>query len=272
MWRVYTDRTPEPKIEILVSKEEQMILKSASRCSAMLFFVSIATNSCWATTYNPAATFEQGWTTQSNPNGVWSYGFSSGFTNPITLYDQTVQNGVNGPNAQYWLSSSVDIGNSPAAEFNNGPAFNDGNVVFSANEFLLVAGIGGQYSDLVFTAPAAGMYSIVTSFLGSQNGIGTVVGVVENGNVLFSSSVTAVGESVPFDTQVSLAAGNTVVFSVGPGGGLQNTGLEATITTTTTPEPSSLALLGAGILALLGLLKLGNTERKADTGKALAMP
>jgi len=238
-----------------------MMLNWVSRCSAILFFLAIATNSCWANSYDVAATFEQGWTTPSNPNGVWSYGYSSGFTSPITLYDQTVQNGVNGPNAQYWLSPAVDVGTSPAAEFNHGPAFNDGNVNFLPNEFVLVAGIGGQYSDLVFTAPANGTYSIVSSFRGAQYGIGTVVGVVANGSVLFSSSVTSVGQLVPFNTTVSLNAGNTLVFSVGPGGGLQNTGLSATITTipeTTIPEPSSLALLGTGIIALLGFRKLGN--------------
>jgi hypothetical protein len=177
-----------------------------------------------------AASFEQGWITHSNPNGVWSYGYSSGFTNAVTLYDQTAQPGVNGPNAQYWLSSSVNIGESPSAEFNNGLAFDDGNVNFLPNEFVLVAGIGGQYSDLVFTAPADGTYSVVSSFRGDQYGIGTLVGVVGNGTILFSSSVTAVGQIVPFSTQVSLKAGNTLVFSVGPGGGGQNTGVSATIT------------------------------------------
>ncbi len=177
-----------------------------------------------------AASFEQGWITHSNPNGVWSYGYSSGFANAVTLYDQTAQPGVNGPNAQYWLSSSVNIGESPSAEFNNGPAFDDGNVNFLPNEFVLVAGIGGQYSDLVFTAPADGTYSVVSSFRGDQHGIGTLVGVVGNGNILFSSSVTAVGQIVPFSTRVSLKAGNTLVFSVGPGGGSQNTGVSATIT------------------------------------------
>ncbi len=176
-----------------------------------------------------------------------------------TLYDQTVQNGINGPNAQYWVSSTTDVGNSPAAEFNNGPAFADGNVRFLADQFILVAGIGGQYSDLVFTAPADGTYSIAGSFQGDQTDIGIVAGVVANGAVLFNSSVTALGQIVPFDTQVSLSAGNTIVFSVGPGGGSQNTGLSASITmippTATTPEPSSLVLLGAGA-AVLGFRKL----------------
>jgi hypothetical protein len=183
-----------------------------------------------AETYDPAASFEKGWTTHSNPNSVWSYGYSSGFAGAITLYDQTVQNGINGPSAQYWLSSSVNAGTSPAAEYNNGPAFNDGNVAFLPNEFLLVAGIHGQYSDLVFTAPAGGEYSIAGSFRGAQYGIGTVVGIVVNGKVIFKSSVTAVGQLAPFHLMLNLQAGSTVAFSAGPGGGSQNTGLSATIT------------------------------------------
>jgi hypothetical protein len=206
------------------------IRDSVSRSSVVLFFSVMATIGCWAQSYDAAAAFEPGWIAQTNPNGVWSYGYSSGFTGPITLYNQAVQTGVNGPYAQYWLSSSVDIGSSPGAEFNDGPAYDDGNIDFLANEFVLVSGIGGQYSDLVFTAPAAGEYSVVGSFRGDQYDIGTVVGIVVNGSVAFSSSVTSEGQIVPFQITTTLQSGNTVVFSVGPGGGLQNTGLGATIT------------------------------------------
>jgi hypothetical protein len=170
-----------------------------------------------STTYDAATSFEQGWTSQSNPNGVWSYGYSSGFTAQPTLYTQTSQNGVNGPNAQYWLSPSVNYGTSPAAEFNNGPAYDDGNVNFLPNQLVLVAGIQGQYSDLIFTAPTAGVYSIACSFRGDQYGIGTVVAVSANGNILFTSTVTVEGQVVPFNGVISLSAGQTIVFSVGPG-------------------------------------------------------
>ncbi|MGA8223938.1 MAG: hypothetical protein WB780_19975 [Candidatus Acidiferrales bacterium] len=180
--------------------------------------------------YNPAVSFEKAWSTQRNPRDAWSYGYSSGFAKPITLYDKTVQNGINGPNAQYWLSTSVNTGTSPSAEYNNGPAIDDGNINFLANEFLLVAGIGGQYSDLVFTAPADGEYSIAGNFRGAQYGVGTVVGIVTDGKVVFSSSVTSVGQLVPFRLTAPLRAGSSVVFSVGPGDGRQNTGLSATIT------------------------------------------
>jgi len=65
-----------------------------------------------AQSWDVAAAFEDGWTTKSNPYGMWSYGYSSGFTAPVTLYDRAEQNGVNGPNAQFWFSSAVDLANS----------------------------------------------------------------------------------------------------------------------------------------------------------------
>jgi uncharacterized repeat protein (TIGR03803 family) len=195
-----------------------------------LMLVVVAAQSAQAQTYDAAADFEQGFINQTNPNGVWAYGWSTSFTTPITLYDETAQPGINGPNAQYWISSSINYGESPSAEFNDGQAYDDGNVDFLPYEFLLVSGIAGQYSDLVFTAPASGMYSVTGSFRGCQYGIGVVVGIVVNGNVIFNSTVSAEGQVVPFDTNLTLAAGDTVIFSVGPNGGLQNTGLAATIT------------------------------------------
>ncbi len=232
--------------------------RSISHCLVILTLLVVAAVSCFGTVYDAAADFEAGWLAQTNPNGVWSYGYSSGFTSSISLYTMTVQNGVNGPNAQYWLTPSVNIGNSPSAEYNNGPAYDDGNVDFLANEFVLVSGIGGEYSDLVFTAPANGMYSLVSSFRGDQYGIGVFVGVMVNGAVVFNSTVTAEGQIVPFSTPLALTTGETVVFSVGPDGGLQNTGLSATITSmsTSTPEPSSLALLGTGITTFLRFRKV----------------
>jgi hypothetical protein len=228
----------------------------AITCSLAFVAAAGSSRQAYGAVYNVAADFEAGWLAHANPNGVWTYGYSSGFVGPLSLYDQTVQNGVNGPNAQYWLSSAVNIGTSPSAEFNNGPAFNDGNVVFSANEFLLVAGIGGQYSDVIFTAPTSGRYSITSSFVGSQNGIGTVVGVLVDGGIVFNSSVASVGQIVPFDANVNLVAGETVEFSVGPGGGLQNTGLSAAIKSgpASVAEPGTLTLLSVGLLGL-GLLR-----------------
>jgi hypothetical protein len=183
-----------------------------------------------AETFDPATSFEAGWMKRANPNDVWSYGYSAGFTEPITLYDKTVQNGINGPSAQYWLSQTENYRTSPSVAFINGPAFNDGNSNLLAHEFDLVAGVRGQYSDLIFTAPGGGEYSIEGNFRGAQYGVGTVIGIVATGTEVFRSRVTSVEQMVPFDLTENLRAGEKVVFSAGPGGGLQNTGLKVTIT------------------------------------------
>src|SRR5260370_28949738 len=148
----------------------------------------------------------------------------------MTLYNKTWGKGSSGPSLEYWLQSAADTGTSPAVEYNSGTATNDGNIDFQANEFLLVAGIRGQYSDLIFTAPIRGEYSIAGNFRGAQYGIVTVVVIVASGKVGFSSSVTSVGQLVPFNMTLSLQAGSTVIFCAGPGSGAQNTGLSATIT------------------------------------------
>jgi hypothetical protein len=216
----------------------------------------------WSSTYNPATAFEAGFTAGTNPNGVWSYGESSSFTTPVTLFVNTFHPGFDSPNEQLWLTLATQVGASPAVEYNDGPAFNDGNVVAAADQILLVAGIQGQYADLIFTAPAAGTYSLVGSFTGDQFHIGDFVGIVSGGSVVFNSSVNSEGQVVGFNENVTLAAGNQVVFSVGPDSGLQNVGLNLTVSTAASavPEPSTGALLGAGIVALIALRKLSQRE------------
>jgi len=181
-------------------------------------------------TYDPARSFESGWLTRRNPNGLWSYGYSSGVAKPVIVYDRTVRNGVNGPDIKYWLSSSVNDGTSPSAEYNGGSASDDGNINLLANEFLLVAGIGGQYSNLIFRAPVDAQYSVTGTFRGAQYGVGTVAAIVVDGERVFSSSVTSVGQRAPFSFTPHLHVGSTIVFSVGPGSGFQNTGLSLTVT------------------------------------------
>lgn len=195
----------------------------------MLFFLGMGTSSCWAsTTYNAATAFEGGWTTHSNPNGVWSYGYSpGGFAGPVTLFDSTQQPGLNGPNTQFWFASSFNV-LVPSAEYNDGPAYNNGNVDFLKDEFLLVASY--PFAALVFAAPVNGTYTIAAKFRGAQVGIGVIVGVVANNRLLFNSSVTSLNQIVPFNGKVTLNAGQTIVFTAGPGGGTQNTGLSAIVT------------------------------------------
>jgi hypothetical protein len=202
-----------------------------TRTSLLFYFIFAVAPSGWAaTTYDPAASFEQGYLSHSNPNGVWSYGHSASFTGPVSLYTQTGQPGVlGGTNTQIWSSTSVGTAVS-SVEYNNGPAQLVGGVWdLLANQIVLV-GIGGENPDLVFTAPQAGTYSVTGSFRvdDTRGGQSAVVGVVANGNLLLSSGLSGDGQTLPFSYTVTLPAGSTVVFSTQ--GGNPVTGLTAAIT------------------------------------------
>src|SRR5215470_525403 len=60
-----------------------------------------------ADTFNPAADFETGWLSVSNPNGVWSYGYSSTAGGPVTLYTGRI-GGADSPNQQMWIAPGVN--------------------------------------------------------------------------------------------------------------------------------------------------------------------
>jgi hypothetical protein len=241
-------RSTKTKAGIKISPVNHICIPMSLACAVILIVSNAARGQ---TVYDATADYEAGWTSQSNPNGVWSYGYSSGPTAPVTLYNAATFGGTMGEPEQFWLSPAVNIQDSPAIALNDGPAFVQSNGVnFLADELVLVAGVGGQYSNIVFTAPASGFYSLDSSFRGDQTDVGTFVGVAVDGTAIFSSSVTVDGGVVPFDDEIHLNAGDTVDFSVGPAGGFQNTGFAATITSVV-PEPSSVTLMAVGVLGLL---------------------
>jgi hypothetical protein len=263
-----------------------MILNSVFRRSAMLFCFgfAVATNGWAATTYDPAASFEQGYLSHSNPNGVWSYGVSASPTGPVSLYTQTLQNGFIGPNEQYW--SSLPFVTTPLVGFNNGPAISSAGADILANEIFLIpysSNPNAQNSNVVFTAPSAGTYSVVGSFRGDQINptTGVVVGVVANGILLLSSGISADGQIVPFNYTVSLSAGNTVVFSVVGAPNAQTTGLSVAITGPQVPQIpyyfSHLAV-GGGFQTTLTYVNYSPqavtcvTNFYSDIGTPLSMP
>lgn len=178
-----------------------------------------------AATYDPASDFAVGWSAGDNPNGVWSYGYAASPTGALTLYSARVV-GADSSQQMMWISPEHNCCSaSPSVGFNNGPAFDDGNVAQAANEVLLVSSVSQNLAtELVFTAPRTGSYSLQSSFVGDQRGVGVGVDVVHNGSILFSSSVTRFQQVVSFGADVTLTAGDTLAFVVTQGPGSRTSG------------------------------------------------
>jgi hypothetical protein len=230
-----------------------MNIKSVG-AAGLAFALSIAASGqALASIYDPAADFEAGWTTSNNPNGVWSYGYSSTVSGPVILYNAQVPGADSPSQQQQWISTAVNCCvASPSVGFNNGPAFFNGNVGMTAHQISLIAGVFGLSTDLVFTAPQSGLYTFSGDFTGNQVGVGVNVEVLQNSNLLFNSSVTSYGQIVPFSDSLALSAGDTLRFEVTTGRGFQNAGLDLTISAV--PEPSAWAMMilgfaGVGFMA-----------------------
>jgi len=244
-----------------------MTERSVYRILVIVFLVAFATVSAWATSWDPAVQFS----ITNNPNGVWSYGYAptgtasfqggtvvapTGATTLLDLTCSAYNTCLNGPNEEYWYSSVVNNGTSPAVEFNNGPAYDNGNVDFAADQLALVAGVNIPYAaELIFTAPADGTYYGWGEFTGDQIRIGTGVGIKTPSGIGYVDTIVYRGQVDSFSNTVTLTAGQQVIFYVAPGGGWQNTGLNLTITNTPESGTGLYLLLGGGVLLAAALFR-----------------
>jgi hypothetical protein len=220
-----------------------------------LFLVILAVPQVQAgVVYDAAADFSP----TNNPNGVWSYGWSSTLGSPFNLdVSSTTVDGLN-----FWEGpvSGVPPVTYPYISHNGtgSTIIYGGTVQMLPGQLAFHPGPQDQYGVIQFTAPGAGTYQLASSFFGVDfvGPTATSVHVLVDGSSIFSGLVNGfgAGSGPSFDTTLTLKAGDTVDFAVGFGSRdayyYDATGITATFSSV--PEPSSMVLAVVAGLTLAG--------------------
>lgn len=216
-------------------------------CVAMLFATAGQVQA--AQVFDIAGDFSK----TNNPNGEWSYGWSSTLGSPFILStDASVREGLD-----TWRGNVAGDGN--PAVYHNGTGSTillAGDVPYAPGEFGFHPGPNGEYALVRWTAPEPGLISIASAFTGQDNSTTTDVHVLHNGLSIFEDLVEGFGNGTNFETSIMVLQADTIDFAVGYGsnGSFRgdSTSLAATLQLVTVPEPSALAFLGIGALGMAG--------------------
>jgi hypothetical protein len=220
--------------------------------------------------YDAAADFSA----TSNPNGVWSYGYSTTLGGTFNLYT-THGDFPNLNGTPTGLDSwDKDNGFQPPAVLHNGtnaPIIINSTALYNPGQLGFHPGPNGENSVIRFTAPATTTYSLASSFTGiDEEGTTTDVHVFVNGVSIYSNLINGYGAVDTFSTSLSLNAGAHVDFIVGYGSNgnynFDSTGLTATLVTV--PEPTSFVLAAIATIMITGYEFQRRSRTSASRGRS----
>jgi hypothetical protein len=216
--------------------------------------------------YDAAADFSP----TNNPNGVWSYGWSSSLGSAFNIdVSSTTLNGLD-----LWEGAAPGVGGLfyPVVAHNGTTnPITSGTVSYLAGQLGFHPGPGDQYGVIRFTAPIAETLVLSSSFTGLDfvGPTTTDVHVLLDGSPIFNGAVDGfgAGSGPSFATTLTLAMGETVDFAVGYGSNgnylFDSTGITATLGSVAVPEPSTM-----GLAVLSGLMLAGHAWRRRRTVSA----
>jgi len=222
MKKAHAGRGPETIWEIpdhmnileKITMKKQLLSNQAatSVAAAFLFLTSLGVQ---AGIYDIAADFS----TNSNPNGVWSYGYATTLGGTLILYTDTSYSTASV--IGWWGDISLE---QPSVSYNRSTnVATDGTQntpIIAPHQAVFHPGPDDEYSIYRFTAPAAGTYQLQVSFAGADpKGTTTDVHVLFNNVSIFDGSVNGFGPGTGpgFSTNLVLQANDRIDFEVGYG-------------------------------------------------------
>jgi hypothetical protein len=156
----------------------------------------------------------------SNPNGVWSYGWSTVLGGPMTLYATGNGDCITGLSDWREVSDCPDVVPQPNLAHNDtGASFCHQTFCIPPSLLDLHPGANGEYSILRWTAPARGSYLVQGTFAGVDFAPTTtdVHAVLNTKHAMLNASVNDFADPLFFQQVVTVQAGDTVDFEVGYG-------------------------------------------------------
>jgi hypothetical protein len=199
-----------------------------------------------------------GFSSASNPNGVWTYEYNSTAFTSAQGYSS-----VNGTGLPGWWTGAAVPNSLVVGQNVTGSTFVSTTLSLPTNNLWMDPESGTV--SVLFTAPSAGTYTISGNFLGiDTHGNSHPVTILDDGTVVWSGTISTYGQDDSFNFMETLKAGDTISFDVGTGSAgctycFLSTGLNGTVTekspTTGTPEPGTVALICFGLGFLLVMRK-----------------
>ncbi len=165
-----------------------------------------------------AADFASGYSPGNNPNGDWSYGYSTKLGGAFTL---DLNQYTSGP-LEFW-AAPPGLGDLPFLYYNSASTTGGyGTGIDPPGGLITHPGPDCEFAVLRYTAPCSGEYSVSAQFLGADpHPTSTSFYLLTNGVVIpgFSGNITGYGpgSGAAYALAMSLAAGATLDFVVGCG-------------------------------------------------------